>query len=378
MKAAFVTEYDARDITSWSGLSYHISDALETAGVSIEYVGPLKYKFGWGARLKRKIYTKLLRQGFHAFLQPEWAEFTAQQINERLEISNANVVLCPHPQTLGRLRCNRPTVLWSDATFAGLLNFYSDYTNLCAETIRNGHALDQHALNQCRLAIFASEWAAQTAIETYHTDPVKVKVVPFGANIECHRTRSDIEQLMASRPSHECRLIFIGRIWERKGGDLAVEVAQRLNEAGLPTTLTMIGGKPPPGKQLPPFVQSLGFINKSTAEGRRRFDQLLGESHFLILPTRADCFGVVFCEASSFGVPSLTTSVGGVPSAVRDGVNGKTFPLSAPAQDWADHIRGLFARFPEYQNLARSSFGEYEARLNWKVSARKVRELLET
>jgi glycosyltransferase involved in cell wall biosynthesis len=47
---------------------------------------------------------------------------------------------------------------------------------------------------------------------------------------------------------------------------------------------------------------------------------------------------VVFAEASSFGVPSLATNVGGIPSAVKDGLNGKTFPPDADAEDYCDYV----------------------------------------
>ena len=95
---------------------------------------------------------------------------------------------------------------------------------------------------------------------------------------------------------------------------------------------------------------------------------LIAESHFLILPSRAEAFGIVFCEAASFGVPSLATRAGGIPTAVRDGGNGKTFPLGTPPAEYAAFIRQHFADYASYEALARSAFREYETRLNWGVS----------
>jgi glycosyltransferase involved in cell wall biosynthesis len=69
--------------------------------------------------------------------------------------------------------------------------------------------------------------------------------------------------------------------------------------------------------------------------------------------------------------------VGGVPTVVRDGKNGKTFPLEARASAYADYIADLFARPTDYEALALSSFAEYESRLNWAVAGRSVAALLE-
>jgi glycosyltransferase involved in cell wall biosynthesis len=129
--------------------------------------------------------------------------------------------------------------------------------------------------------------------------------------------------------------------------------------------------------RLPDFVEHVGFIDKRTDEGRRRFDELFGSTHFLLLPARAEAFGVVLCEACSFGVPCLAARVGGIPSIVADDVNGKLFDRACDPGRYADFVTGLFGEYDKYRALARSAFAEYETSLNWDVAARRVREMLE-
>jgi glycosyltransferase involved in cell wall biosynthesis len=255
--------------------------------------------------------------------------------------------------------------------------FYPEYQNLCSATRRDGEWIDRTVLQRCRLAVFASDWAAESALRHYHLNPEKVHVIPFGANLECARTLADIEALIATRPPSPCRLLFVGRIWERKGGDLALAVARRLNDMGLPTELTLVGSQPPQAGPLPSYVKTRGFLDKSTAAGRAELDRLFGESHFLLLPTRAEAYGIVFCEAASFGLPSLATAVGGVPSIIREGLNGHTFPLSAGPEEYAIQIERLMRRYYDYRVLARNSFLEYQRRLNWPTAAQRMRALLE-
>lgn len=50
--------------------------------------------------------------------------------------------------------------------------------------------------------------------------------------------------------------------------------------------------------------------------------------HLLLLPTRAECAGIVFNEASAYGVPILLTDTGGV------SVNDCEWLADAPLSKW--------------------------------------------
>jgi glycosyltransferase involved in cell wall biosynthesis len=257
-----------------------------------------------------------------------------------------------------------------------MLGFYREFSNLCQETIEDGNKMEKLALEKCKLAIYSSEWAAKTAIENYQVAQSKVKVVPFGANIECDRNLDSIKAIVDSRPSSQCNLLFLGVDWFRKGGDIALEVVRELNRQGLNTKLTVVGCQPITNKPLPPFVKSLGFISKHTNEGREKIDKIISESHFLVLPSQAECYGIVFCEANSFGVPCIATDVGGITTVIKDDLNGKTFSKDANIADYCAYISNLFSDYSRYKSLALSSFNEYQSRLNWSVAGKAVKKLL--
>ena len=179
------------------------------------------------------------------------------------------------------------------------------------------------------------------------------------------------------RPSNKCKLLFLGVDWLRKGGDVALKVAEELNKSGLETELTIVGCNPIINKPLLNFVKTLGFISKKTKKGRSEINNLLAKSHFLILPSRAEAFGIVFCEASSFGVPVITTNVGGITTAVKDGFNGKTFSKDASIEEYCTYIFNLWFNYSEYKKLALSSFNEYQSRLNWTIAGKNVKKILE-
>jgi glycosyltransferase involved in cell wall biosynthesis len=186
----------------------------------------------------------------------------------------------------------------------------------------------------------------------------------------------EIQDTIEARPSNRCKLLFLGVDWYRKGGDVALKVAEELNNLGLDTELTVVGCQPIVEGALPSFVKSLGFISKSTTAGKERIDRLIAESHFLILPSRAECYGVVFCEANSLGVPCISREVGGIPTIIKPNKNGVLFDLNADISEYCNYIAQLFTNYTDYKDLALSAFNEYQSRLNWTVAGQTVKKLL--
>jgi glycosyltransferase involved in cell wall biosynthesis len=155
-----------------------------------------------------------------------------------------------------------------------------------------------------------------------------------------------------------------------------VNAARELNRRGIDTELRIVGVQPEFDGPVPAFVTPLGWISKATREGMRRFTDLLAEANFLIVPTRADAYGICYLEASAFGVPSLATRTGGVSSAVIDGVNGLLFDLADDGTGFADAIERIYNDPHAYRAMAFRAFRDYQTRANWPVAARKAIQVI--
>jgi glycosyltransferase involved in cell wall biosynthesis len=383
MKLAYVTPFDAKTLNSslnWSGTSYYIAEALKKQSLHLEYLGPLQEELSLKILLKCKSrYYKLFNRQYAKNPEPLVLKNFAKQVAEKSSSVKADIIFsgtCVNP--IAYLECSQPIAFWSDATFANLVDFYPEFTNLCQESIKHGHLMENLGLQKSQLAIYSSEWAAQTAIDYYQADPNKVKVVPFGANVDSNLNIDEIKDLIASRPTNQCKLLFMGLDWFRKGGNIALEVAEQLNNSGLNTELTIVGCQPITEKPLPIFVKSLGYISKSTPGGKNTIYQLIANSHFLILPALADCTPIVFCEANSLGVPCISRKIGGISTVIKDDLNGRLFAQDNNIKNYCDYIYNLFINYSQYRKLALSAFHEYESRLNWKASGRKIKDLLTT
>jgi glycosyltransferase involved in cell wall biosynthesis len=219
--------------------------------------------------------------------------------------------------------------------------------------------------------IYCSEWIKHKALETYHIDPDKIEVIELGANIPAP-TNYTIDIAMDI-----CRLVFIGKNWEKKGGDKVLQACRLLKKEGFPCTLTIIGSIPTDMNDADEDVIVIPFLDKSRREHLNRLCKILSESHFLVLPTVFDAYGIVFCEASAYGVPSIASDVGGVSQPVRKGKNGFLLPPDATAQDYAEKIKTVFGDRENYIKLRASSRYEFETRLNWDAWGERVNTIFE-
>ncbi len=386
MRIAYLTSYDVLDPTKWPkqtvglcGAGHHLAKTLESQSTHLDYLGPLaEIKPSFRHKLKWHLNRKLFNKDYFYFLEPSVLEKYSAQLGSKLEKFNSDVVLCPENTIpLAYFECKQPMVLWTDAPLSASINFYVWLNNLSKETLTHLYAMEKRALEKCKLLIFLSDWAAQNTIETYGIDPAKIAVVPWGANLETNREFEDIKNLVQAKNNECCKLLFIGVNWIRKGGDIALEIAKELNYRGIKTELSVVGCEPENEHSLPSYVKKLGFIPKHTQEGSDRINKLFAESHFLVLPSRADFSPHVFCEANSFGLPCIGTQVGGIPTLIKSGLNGKTFPLNASISEYCDYIAAIMDNDNDYKELAYSSFNEYKSRLNWSVACQTAKKLIQ-
>jgi glycosyltransferase involved in cell wall biosynthesis len=353
MKILYATVRDPTRLTSWSGTPFHISTSLKRSYPDVEVV----FRACQGGR------------------EADGAVISGD-VMRRLTHTHIDIILTDHSGIVANLECEQPIVLWVDSCFSAVHEYYEYYSNLSSKRVAALHMREQSSLDRCALAVFASEWAADHAIRHYRIEPRRVAVVPLGANVPSSRLELDPAEMLESRPRDRCVLLFVGVDWVRKGGDIALDIARRLHDAGLPISFIIAGCEPALDQRLPAFVEVTGFLDKGTAAGRAEWNRIFGQAHFLLLPTRAECFGIVFAEASAFAVPSVASRTGGVPTAVRDGVSGRLFELDAPIDSYCNYIRDLWYDRERYERLAKSAYRDYQTRLNWNACIASLATLM--
>jgi glycosyltransferase involved in cell wall biosynthesis len=371
VKLALVSLNDSTDVLQWSGLNYHIARSLEHAGASLVRVGPLTHPWSAGMKLRRRWYD-LLGRAYHANMDPSALDAFGAQARAAIpgDVDAVVALTTMIAASLDGLRA--PVISWDDASPAALTGYYPEFERLSARSARDAMAMGRRAAQNVRLAMYASEWAADGARRAYGLSPDRVAVVPFGANLDTLPSADETHSAIAARPRTRCRLLWVGVDWERKRGDLVVEIAQRIAAHGIPVDLTVVGCRPSGDRELPEWVQLEGYVSKRTPSGVARLAKLYARSHFLVMPSAAEAYGLVYAEAAAFGVPSVATRTGGVPTVVVDGETGILDDPHATAESYAGRILGLMKDRPRYEAMAHAAAARSATMLNWDVAGREA------
>lgn len=369
MKIGLLGLDDPSNIRTYSGTPYHLMHYLRKAGHEVRPLGPYPIR-----RLRVQLENKLRRAftGRHLIHErhPHIVRQFAGIIDAYLDRNpDLDVLLATSLFYVAGAQAGIPIMAWGDTTVAGVLGKYERYFNLSERTVRECHEAEQQGFGSCDLAIFSSCWAADVARTSYSLDPAKLRVIPYGANLLAAPDDDQIFSYLKRRPREILRFVLIGVNWTRKGVNKAIAVTREMRRRGYDARLEVVGCYPPAHQALPEYVSIAGAISKATEEGRTQIANILGTSHLLILPTIAECAAVVLSEASAFGVPALTTDVGGNASLIQPGLNGYLIHPEAEDAEWADRAEMLLGSAgAPYEEMVWRTVRFFRKELTWEQS----------
>jgi glycosyltransferase involved in cell wall biosynthesis len=271
------------------------------------------------------------------------------------------------------LKTDLPIVLIVDRTIAGAIDYHMILRGLWKWSQRQSIATDKKAMQQAKLNVYSSRWAMQAAASNYDLEQNQMLELPFGANFS---KLPDLHSLQNRLHSTEvCQLLFVGTDWNNKGGAIAVDTVIALNEMGIRSSLHIVGCGVPFEYQNQYVIQH-GFLNKNNPTEEKQLYELFLTSHFLIVPTRFEAYGLVFVEAAAFGLYSIATDTGGVKSAMGNGHTGMAMSLESQGIDYAKVISNRWSDQTEYASSIVTLRNYYENKLTWDSWGRQLIERL--
>jgi len=371
LRIAFVSAADPKDRRSWSGSTFFMAQALEKHVGRVDYLGPLSIP---GQQVKSKLaqlIRKLTGRRYYPDRTLRAARGISKQIDQKLSAAAYDLIFAPAASAeIAFLETDLPIIYVSDATFALMREVYPIFSALTPRAIATENFFEKTALEKSRLILYPSDWAARSAIRDYGAEKARVKVIPFGANLDRVPTRAAVTGKEIGRV---VKMLFLAKEWERKGGAIAFETLKALADMDIAARLTVCGVVPPTEFRHP-GMQVIPYLDKNVPADRKRFEQTLIESHLLLLPTRTECYGIVFCEANAYGMPVFATRVGGIPAIVKEGENGYLLEAKTGGKDFADLITRTVLDPAGYAALNLGARNRYETVLNWDTWGKAVRQ----
>ena len=365
----YVTVDDPHDRRTWSGINSFLLRALEEKAERVVTFGPLRPQpILFFCKAFNYLSLRLLGKRFHYRDSFPMARGYARLLRKKIAQTPVDLIVAPAGlATTALLKTDVPIVYINDRSIAGALDYHKVLSELFAFSRDQSLALERKALENAAVTIYSSQWAADAACASSPSVKDRIHVVPMGANL------LDAPPAPEPRtfPSSKLKLLFLGVYWEEKGGPIAYQALQELKRRGVNAELVVCGCTPPPACDDPDLVRE-GFLNKNVPADVDKLVHHLRTADFLILPTRFEAYGLVFCEAAAYGLPVLATRTGGIPTIVVDGETGFLFDMSDDGVAYADRIMQVLARPEQWKTMRAKARARYESLLNWEAFTRQL------
>lgn len=168
----------------------------------------------------------------------------------------------------------------------------------------------------CTRFIALSESWGKYYIENLALNPERVIVLPNPVKIP-----REVPQRLDSKTVN---FVFFGRIGQRKGAfDLIKAFASLPDELKIRTKLTIAGDGE--GEKARDLVKNLNLTDGLTIfdwVNQEQRDAMLAKADVFVLPSYNEGLPMALLEAMSWGLPVITTPVGGIPEVVTNTQNG--------------------------------------------------------
>lgn len=356
MRIAIVSLGSPADKSAWSGAPFYVTRELRRRYGDVHVVDTPRLD-----KVLQKA-SAAARWGLLPAREPLVCRAFGALIESRLETIQPDAVVAINAEHKVAYLAERwPVVLVSDGFFANIAGYYPKYQRLSARTLRNGDGQQRRLLDRAAGVVLSSEWAAQSAADHYRQPRSRFIVAPFGANLDAPPARAPLR-------SNEgpLKLLFVGYDWRRKGGDTVLDAFALLRRTLGDAELHIVGCEPPASFGLPGCFHH-GRLSKADPGEAHRLDTLHRRSSFLFMPSRQEAYGLVYCDAAAFALPSIAADTGGVATVVEHGVSGLLLPSGSGPQAYAQAILDAWRCETTYETLQAGARRAFETRLNWRA-----------
>jgi alpha-maltose-1-phosphate synthase len=365
MKILLLTEGDAETRDSWSGTSLSVLEHLRARGHEVRTED---VDLTGGARLLA------IAGEFSMNRKRWWVKYHLGPRPFRMRSARAGRAIRRHsdvdvifqfgatfaPVGAGAI----PVVLYCDGnmelSWKGRHVAPNDASVLDRDEADRVAAREREVYRSATTILSISDRLRESFIEDFQIPPERVKTVFAGPNFDLDR----IPVIDRPRDDGPPTVLFVGRQFHRKGGDLLLRSFERVRHQMPKARLVVIG----PDRLDDPFGEGVdfrGFLNKDTRIGEEALFGAYAEADVFCMPSRFEGFAISFLEAMAFGLPCVSTRPPWAPPEMI--VDGETGFLVDPEDEvaLADRLISLLKDPQKAGEMGRAGRERLHARFTW-------------
>jgi glycosyltransferase involved in cell wall biosynthesis len=260
---------------------------------------------------------------------------------------------------------NKSVVSYHDGALAALLQSPYGYPPLSRRYIERTLAYERDLYQRIDLIFPMSKWLAGYFVKDSGVSAKKV--FPVGAGINLPYARK-----VESKSYEAPRILFVGKDFNRKGGNDLLEAFRQVRTEIKEAELTIIGPRlasPPPG------VRCIGFLSKANQEELVRLLDEYQRATLFVMPSLYEPFGIVFAEAMAHKLPCIGSNICAMPEIIDHGQTGYLVPPREPTA-LAQRILTLLKNPEECREFGERGYRKYQRQFTWQAVTDRICEVI--
>jgi glycosyltransferase involved in cell wall biosynthesis len=220
--------------------------------------------------------------------------------------------------------------------------------------------MDQLLSPKCRRIVAMSKAAAAATLHRHENHPrieeLRAKTTVRLPNVQMPDMQDWFDPAAGL---DQLRLVFVGDHFARKGGCVAVKLAEKALAAGLPIHVTIVSSlscgngiwtNPDRAEFYEPYLKLLDQPNVTVLKDQppAKIPDLLAKSHLTFLPTLGDACDYTVIEGMARFTPVFATATSAFPEFI-DADNGVLLPVETTCQGEWKHIGRADRGTPEFE-----------------------------
>jgi glycosyltransferase involved in cell wall biosynthesis len=209
-------------------------------------------------------------------------------------------------------------------------------------------------LNSSKAVITWTNYSAKGFVED-GVDQSLVHVIPLPMEVRCK-----------NKERRGIKVLFVGRDYYRKGGDIALKAAMNVLKKHSEVTFIYVGKATIPEH---PRIKHYEGIS------RKQLEDLYRDSDILLYPSRVEAYGLAALEALSYGIPVIASNLPSLREIVEDSVDGY---IANSDEDYAQKLEEIINSPERLESLSKMACEKVKIKHDPKKIGEELKKIYES
>ncbi|NTM33511.1 glycosyltransferase family 4 protein, partial [Enterococcus faecium] len=237
--------------------------------------------------------------------------------------------------------------------------YYSGFQNLSEYELKKRHQIQIERYEHAKYIFTMSKYLRDFLIN--HEGMSKDKVIHVGGGINLPSNDDKSLNIKNRR-----RILFVGRDFKRKGGDLVVESYKLLRKTKFYNLELYIAGPTKIDKRF--LGEGIYFLGDISSEKLSYYFNLCD---IFCMPSKFEAYGLAFIEALSYGLPCIGVNKFEMPYFIKEGYNGFLLENMNSEIELAEKIETLLISDEIFENTKKHK-SLYKEEFSWDAVATRI------